>query len=190
MESDSDSDASIDNEDVPVGIVLRRRPAGGPGEAAHANLGKKTRQSTQKVLPTRACTRAGAADARATRAALPSTRKAIATHLQHLHPRLRGAHFDEQLSLRVVHFALKEKDQYLETKGKKAKVKGGAQVRDTVCAKLGIGSATYSAIMQSAWIITRRSQGLHMKVVTEETSQTRQLVFHRRVKCKDAFATS
>ena len=149
MESDSDSDASIDNEDVPVGIVLRRRPAGVPGEAAHANSGRKTRQSTRKVLPTRACTRAGAADARATRAALPSTRKAIAAHLQHLRPRLRGAHFDEQLSLRVVHFALKEKDQYLETKGKKAKVKGGAQVRDTVCAKLGIGSATYSAIMQS-----------------------------------------
>ena len=145
MASDSDYETGKEDEESPVGMVLRRTRGGAVCEEGHANSSGRTSNGARSILPARGLV----PTERAPKTQLPATRKAIATHLQHLRPRLQAATFDKQLSLRVVHCALKIKDQYLQAKGKGAAIKGGAQVRESVCSQLGISSATYSAIMKA-----------------------------------------
>ena len=138
MSSQSDSDfepQELFDDDITTPTLRRRRPTT-PVELSSAKSSNKKAKKDESIRKPKF---------------LPQTIKGCATKLQHLKKRLTTSYFDPELSTRVVHMSVVLQKQYLVDKDKNNSERGvsvkAPKIRETVCAQMGISSATYSKIM-------------------------------------------
>lgn len=131
----SDYEPSDDDGDPGVASRLRRRKGGEVYNVSVANSARKVPRTKSLSV--------------ARRSLLPSTRRLLSTHLQHLKKQLKGSKFDTDLSLRVVHMSLKLQDGHLSSCSKKGDPNRGGGIRDKVCSFLGISPPTYYSIISN-----------------------------------------
>mgnify|MGYP005854614081 CR=1 FL=1 len=148
MASDDDYDPNEDDSNESPSINLRRRRAEGVHEVGRTN-------SSRKVLKT------GMKEA-APRNSFDFSRKSIAKRISAIKKSLVATQYTRDLSIRVVHMALKLRDEYLakKTKYEAAYEDHGARVRERVIDLLGISSSIYTRIMNT--YLTEGTKGIYL----------------------------
>eukprot|EP00977_Amphora_coffeiformis_P020022 scaffold7808_cov184-Amphora_coffeaeformis.AAC.1 len=100
---------------------------------------------------------------------LPTDRRSISNRLNRIRKEIQGTQYDKNLSLRVIHAALKLQDEYLVTKAKHSDRTPAPKVRDTICGLFAISSKTYSNIMKEYFARNLYSSSMRGNFTAKET---------------------